>query len=74
MTTNDVLIKVEELKKSTDIPIVTEDERFTTLEARRVLLEADVRRQDRKEVIDKIAASYILETYLLKLKNQKEKN
>ena len=55
---------IEELKKRTDIKIVTEDERFTTLEARRVLLEADVRRQDRKAVIDKIAASYILETYL----------
>lgn len=64
---------IEELKKRTDIKIVTEDERFTTLEARRVLLEADVRRQDRKAVIDKIAASYILETYLLKQKNQKEK-
>ncbi len=65
---------IEELKKRTDIKIVTEDERFTTLEARRVLLEADVRRQDRKAVIDKIAASYILETYLLKQKNQKEKS
>ena len=65
---------IEELQKRTQIPIVTEDERFTTLEARRVLLEGDVRRQDRKAVIDKIAASYILETYLLKIKNQKEKN
>ena len=61
---------IEELKKRTQIPIVTEDERFTTLEARRVLLEGDVRRQDRKAVIDKIAASYILETYLLRIKNQ----
>ena len=65
---------IAELRKKTSIPIVTEDERFTTLEARRVLLEGNVSRQDRKSVIDKIAASYILETYLLKLKNQKEKN
>ncbi|MBO5713216.1 MAG: Holliday junction resolvase RuvX, partial [Clostridia bacterium] len=60
---------IEELKKNTNIPIVTEDERFTTLEARRVLLEADVRRADRKTVIDKIAASYILEGYMNKIKN-----
>ncbi len=64
---------IKELKKKTSIPIVTEDERFTTLEARRILIEGDVKRQDRKAVIDKIAASYILETYLLKIKNQKEK-
>ena len=62
---------IEELKKNTDIKIVTEDERFTTLEARRLLLEADMRRQDRKAVIDKVAASYILETYMLKQKNKK---
>lgn len=59
---------IEELRKNTDITIVTEDERFTTLEARRLLLEADMRRQDRKAVIDKVAASYILETYMLKQK------
>ena len=64
---------IQELKKKTNIPIVTEDERFTTLEARRILIEGDVKRQDRKAVIDKVAASYILETYLLKIKNQKEK-
>ncbi len=58
---------VEELKKYTDIPIVFEDERFTTLEARRVLIEGNVSRKDRKSVIDKIAASYILESYLNKI-------
>lgn len=60
---------VEELKKHTTIPIVFEDERFTTLEARRVLIEGNVRREDRKSVIDKVAASYILENYLLRRKN-----
>ena len=58
---------VEELKKYTDIPIVFEDERFTTLEARRVLIEGNVSRKDRKGVIDKIAASYILESYINKI-------
>lgn len=71
--TKKTLSFVEELKKKTSIKIVMQDERFTTMEARRVLLEADMRRADRKSVIDKIAASYILETYMNKVKNQKEK-
>ena len=61
---------VEEMKKHTDIPIVFEDERFTTMQAQRVLLEADMRRSDRKTVVDKVAASYILETYIQKAKNK----
>ena len=60
---------INELKLNTDFPIVTEDERFTTMEARRLLLEADMRRADRKSVIDKVAASYILEAYMNKIKN-----
>jgi putative Holliday junction resolvase len=60
---------IAELKLHTNIPIVTEDERFTTLEARRLLIEADMSRGDRKAVIDKVAASYILEGYMNKLKN-----
>ncbi len=59
---------VEELKKHTKIPIVFQDERFSTMEARRLLLEADMRRDKRKTVIDKIAASYILEDYMRKIK------
>ena len=62
---------VEKLKEQTQIPIHLEDERFTTMEARRLLLEADMRRDKRKQVIDKVAASYILENYLNKIKNQK---
>ena len=59
---------IDLLRKVTAIPVVTEDERFTTMEARRLLLEADMRRDKRKQVIDKIAASYILEGYLQKHK------
>lgn len=55
---------IDELKKKTDINVVMQDERFSTKEARRLLLEADMRRDKRKDVIDKIAASYILEDYL----------
>ena len=59
---------IDLLKEATAIPVATEDERFTTMEARRLLLEADMRRDKRKQVIDKIAASYILEGYLQKHK------
>ena len=41
-------------------------ERFSTLQARRLLIEADMRREKRKNVIDSVAASYILEDYLRK--------
>ena len=40
------------------------DERLTTVSATRVLLEADVRRGKRKSVVDKIAACYILQSFL----------
>ncbi len=41
-----------------------EDERMTTRMARRVLLEGDVRRAKRKEVVDKLAATFILQSFL----------
>ena len=44
------------------------DERFTTAEAERVLIEADVRREDRKKVIDKVAATIILQDFLANTK------
>ncbi|MBP5193714.1 MAG: Holliday junction resolvase RuvX, partial [Clostridia bacterium] len=59
---------IDLLRAETDIPVVTEDERFTTMEARRDLISADMRRDKRKNVIDKVAASYILEGYLAKNK------
>ena len=40
------------------------DERLTTVSATRVLLEADVRRSKRKQVVDKLAACYILQSFL----------
>ena len=53
-------------KLDPDDTIVFEDERFTTMEAERVLISGGVRREDRKRSIDSIAASYILEGYLNK--------
>ncbi|KRN60471.1 hypothetical protein IV83_GL001473 [Pediococcus inopinatus] len=48
-----------------DLPVDYEDERLTTVEAQRMLIEqADTSRKKRKKVIDKLAASLILENYL----------
>lgn len=65
---------IDELKKSTDIPVVTNDERFTTKLATRDLIMANVRREDRKNYVDSIAASYILEDYINKLIQKENKN
>lgn len=59
-----VLKFVDKLKGKIDINIVLEDERLTTVEAERVLLEGDVSRKNRKKHIDKVAATYILQNYL----------
>jgi len=55
---------VQELKKATSVPITLWDERWTTSEATRVLLQADVTRKKRKKVVDKVAAVLILQGYL----------
>ncbi|MCL1810177.1 MAG: Holliday junction resolvase RuvX [Clostridiales bacterium] len=47
-----------------DVEIVYQDERFTTVMAEKVLIEADVRRSKRREVIDKQAAVLILQGHL----------
>ncbi|UIK48103.1 Holliday junction resolvase RuvX [Staphylococcus pettenkoferi] len=47
-----------------DLEIKTWDERLSTMAAERSLLEADLSRQKRKKVIDKIAAVFILQGYL----------
>jgi len=52
------------LEKNFSIPVSLWDERLTTSAARRTLLEADVSRSARKKVIDKLAAVYILNSYL----------
>lgn len=52
------------LKEKTAVDIVLWDERLTTVAAERLLIEADVSRAKRKKVIDKLAATYILQGYL----------
>jgi len=54
----------EYVKAKYDLPVVLWDERLTTMAAERVLLEADMSRKKRKKVIDKMAATMILQGYL----------
>ncbi|MFN4180606.1 MAG: Holliday junction resolvase RuvX [Armatimonadota bacterium] len=54
----------KKLQCKTKIPIVLFDERFTTRIAEQVLLEADLSRQKRKQVRDKLAAAILLQSYL----------
>lgn len=61
---------IEALKTKTSLPIVLEDERFTTMQARETQIQGGVKRGDRKKSIDSIAASYILEGYLLREKKR----
>jgi len=55
------------LIKLTDLPITFWDERLSTVAAERALLEGDTSRKRRREVIDQIAASYILQGALDRL-------
>lgn len=55
------------LERLTDLPIVFWDERLSTVAAERALIEADTSRKRRAEVIDHVAASYILQGMLDRL-------
>lgn len=64
---------IDALAKKTSLPIVLEDERFTTLQARETQMAGGVKRDNRKRTVDSIAASYILESYLQREKNKAKK-
>ena len=64
---------IDALAKATAIPVVTEDERFTTMQARETQMMGGVKRENRKKTVDSIAASYILESYLTREKNKRQK-
>jgi putative Holliday junction resolvase len=55
---------VESLKASVKVPVVTWDERLTTVAAEHALVEGGVSRGRRKELVDKVAAVLILQNYL----------
>ncbi len=63
----------DKIESNLNIKVILEDERWTTMQAERMLIEADLSRKKRKKQIDKLAATIILQSYLDK--NRKgEKN
>lgn len=54
----------EMLEKRTGLPVILWDERLTTVEADRAMMEGGIRRENRKEYVDKLAAVFILQSYL----------
>ena len=59
------------LERRTGLPVHMWDERLTTVAADRTLIEAGVRRENRKEYVDMLAAVYILQGYLDSLERKK---
>ncbi len=55
---------MDRLRKTTDLPVDPWDERLTTVQAERTMLEGDVSRARRRRAIDRLAAVIILQTYL----------
>ena len=62
----------ETLERRTGLAVVMWDERLTTVSANRVLMETGVRRENRKEHVDEIAAIFILQGYLDYLHHQEQ--
>jgi putative Holliday junction resolvase len=54
----------DRLRERVQLPVLLADERLTTVEAERVMVGADVSRADRKEAVDRVAASVILQSVL----------
>ena len=62
----------EMLERRTGLPVHYWDERLTTVAAEQILMESGVRRENRKAVIDKVAAGLILQGYLDCLKTMEK--
>ena len=63
----------EMLERRTGLPVHYWDERLTTVAAEQILMESGVRRENRKAVIDKVAAGLILQGYLDCLKTKEDR-
>lgn len=61
----------DELAKLVSVPIHYQDERLSTVTAQKILIESGMRREKRKDKVDSIAATIILQTYLDKKSNSK---
>lgn len=62
----------QKLENVFNIKVVLEDERLTTVIVNNMLIENGTRRENRKKVVDKLAAALILETYLDRSKNGRQ--
>jgi putative Holliday junction resolvase len=69
-----VLQWIKFFQEKINIPVETWDERLSTVEASKILLEADLSRKKRKGVIDKLAAVIILQGYLNQSRKQNDKS
>ncbi len=69
-----VLQWIKAAQEKINIPIETWDERLSTVEASKILLEADLSRKKRKGVIDKLAAVIILQGYLNQSRKQNDES
>ncbi len=69
-----VLLWIKELKERFSIPVVVWDERLSTVEATKTLLQADLSRVKRKRVINQLAASIILQGYLDRKRAQNDED
>jgi putative Holliday junction resolvase len=67
-----VLSFAKKMEESLSVPVVLWDERWTTAEATRLLLDADLSRSKRRKVVDKLAAVLILQGYLDSLDHQEK--
>lgn len=62
--TERTLLFIAKLEAATALPVARWDERLTSVQAERAMLEGDVSRKKRRENIDKIAAQLMLQSYL----------
>ena len=60
----------DRLEKRCGLPVVLWDERLTTMESERILMDGGVRREDRKSRIDWMAVSLILQSYMDSVRNK----
>ncbi len=62
----------EKLERRTGLPVTFWDERLTTVSADRTMMEAGIRRENRKDYVDMLAATFILQGYLDRRSNEKK--
>ena len=62
--TREAVLFVGELEKAISVPVKTWDERLTSMQADRAMLEGDMSRAKRRKLSDKLAAQIILQSYL----------